>query len=121
MLRAPPACAACCRRFAPRSSSIQLHITPLITPHNTRNTQRTSPYCIKAKNALRQFTTNFHVVELDQRGDGDAVQDALLELTGARSVPRVFVGGNFIGGGDDTAAKAANGQLQALLRDAGAL
>jgi glutaredoxin-related protein len=46
-------------------------------------------------------------------------QDALLEITGGRSVPRVFVAGNFIGGGDDTAAKAANGQLKLLLTDAG--
>jgi glutaredoxin 3 len=33
----------------------------------------------------------------------------------------VFVGGTFIGGGDDTAAKAASGELQVLLKDAGAL
>ena len=32
----------------------------------------------------------------------DDIQDALAEITGARSVPRVFVGGAFIGGGDDT-------------------
>lgn len=79
------------------------------------------PYCVKAKRALQQFTTNFFVVELDQRGDGDAIQDALLEATGGRSVPRVFVGGKFIGGGDDTAAKAASGELQVLLKDVGAL
>ncbi|KIZ03146.1 hypothetical protein MNEG_4810 [Monoraphidium neglectum] len=53
------------------------------------------PYCVKArrlhsgggsgaKRALSQFTQNFSVVELDQRGDGDAIQDALLELTGGR-------------------------------------
>jgi glutaredoxin 3 len=36
-------------------------------------------------------------------------------------VPRVFVGGTFIGGGDDTAAKAANGELQLLLKNAGAI
>ncbi|GBF90226.1 hypothetical protein Rsub_03359 [Raphidocelis subcapitata] len=79
------------------------------------------PYCVKAKRALQQLTTNFHVVELDQRGDGDAIQDALLDLTGARSVPRVFVAGKFIGGGDDTAAKAASGELKTLLADVGAL
>jgi glutaredoxin 3 len=36
-------------------------------------------------------------------------------------VPRVFVGGKFIGGGDDTAAKAASGELKMLLTDVGAL
>jgi glutaredoxin-related protein len=61
--------------------------------------------------------------ELDAPGtdaaEGAAVQDALLEVTGGRSVPRVFVGGKFIGGGDDTAAKAASGELLALLKAAG--
>jgi hypothetical protein len=40
--------------------------------------------------------------QLDQRDDGDAIQAALAEITGGRSVPRVFIGGKFIGGGDDT-------------------
>ena len=59
--------------------------------------------------------------ELDQADVAEcaAVQDALGELTGARSVPRVFVGGKFIGGGDDTAAKAASGELLRLLQAAG--
>ena len=42
------------------------------------------------------------LIELDTRDDGEAIQDALLELTGGRSVPRVFIDGQFIGGGDDT-------------------
>jgi len=42
------------------------------------------------------------VVELDERDDGNAIQDYLGQLTGGRSVPRVFVGGKFIGGGDGT-------------------
>jgi hypothetical protein len=37
-----------------------------------------------------------------QCSDGAAIQEYLGELTGGRSVPRVFVGGKFIGGGDDT-------------------
>ena len=47
------------------------------------------------------------------------VQDALLQLTGARSVPRVFVDGKCIGGGDDTAAMARDGRLKAMLTTAG--
>ncbi len=45
--------------------------------------------------------------QLDQRQDGDSIQDALLEVTGGRSVPRVFIGGAFIGGGDDTVRESA--------------
>lgn len=51
----------------------------------------------------------------------DEIQDALAELTGARSVPRVFVGGQFIGGGDDTARKASNGELKRLFAAQGLL
>ena len=47
------------------------------------------------------------------------VQDALLTLTGGRSVPRVFVDGKFIGGGDDTAAMARDGRLKTMLVSAG--
>jgi glutaredoxin-related protein len=47
------------------------------------------------------------------------VQDALLKLTGGRSVPRVFVDGKFIGGGDDTAAMARDGRLKTMLVSAG--
>ena len=43
------------------------------------------------------------------------------KLTGGRSVPRVFIGGQFVGGGDETAAFHRDGKLQALLEASGAL
>ena len=60
-------------------------------------------------------------LQLDERQDGDAIQDYLNKLTGGRSVPRVFVGGKFIGGGDDTVAKQQSGELKQILQQAGAL
>lgn len=83
------------------------------------------PYCVKGKKALSQFvdvpSADVFLWELDQASATEcgAVQDALAEVTGGRSVPRVFVGGKFIGGGDDTAAKAASGELLQLLKAAG--
>ncbi|PRW59393.1 CPYC type [Chlorella sorokiniana] len=81
------------------------------------------PYCVKGKRALEKFLpkSKITVVELDGRGDGSAIQDYLMELTGGRSVPRVFIDGQFIGGGDDTDALARNGKLEIMLRDAGVL
>ena len=61
------------------------------------------------------------MLELDTRADCDELQDALGKLTGARSVPRVFIAGTFLGGGDDTAAAARDGSLEAKCRAAGAL
>jgi glutaredoxin 3 len=80
------------------------------------------PYCSRAKSALA--STGVHgkdiaVHELDKMPDGSAIQSAL-SFTGATSVPRVFVGGKFIGGGDDTAALAASGKLKDLVKAAGA-
>ena len=45
--------------------------------------------------------------------DGAAIQEYLGELTGGRSVPRVFVGGKFIGGGDDTDVSSDSGSAAA--------
>ena len=63
----------------------------------------------------------FTVVELDNNPDVDAIQDALAAVTGGRTVPRVFIDGKFIGGGDDTARLAQSGELKKLFITAGVL
>ncbi|KAI4326102.1 hypothetical protein MLD38_031448 [Melastoma candidum] len=73
------------------------------------------PYCLRAKSIFRELHEVPHVVELDLREDGDRIQSALLEFTGRRTVPQVFINGNFIGGSDDLRAAADGGQLQKLL------
>jgi glutaredoxin 3 len=71
------------------------------------------PYCAKAKAALSKYNPkNMKVLELDEISNGDDYQDALQVITGGRSVPRVFIGGKFIGGGDDTVAADKSGQLK---------
>jgi glutaredoxin 3 len=37
---------------------------------------------------------------IDQKGDGEDIRNELGRMTGAKSMPRVFVNGNFIGGCD---------------------
>ena len=66
-------------------------------------------------------SSGFKIVELDQREDGSDIQDYMMELTGGRTVPRVFIDGAFIGGADDTAALDARGELQTLLKQKGIL
>ena len=77
------------------------------------------PYCTKAKQALASVGAHATVVELDLapwKGFSKAdVQAELGRLTGATSVPRVFINGKFIGGGDDTARLAASGQLAKMI------
>jgi len=82
------------------------------------------PYCHKAKDAINSFTLKADAlewVEIDKRDDTDAIQDYLKDLTGGRSVPRVFIDGKFIGGGDDTVAAKKSGQLEEKLKAAGAI
>lgn len=61
-----------------------------------------------------------HIVEVNERDDADAVQDRLEEMTGARTVPRIFAAGKFIGGCDEIVAAHESGALEKTLRDAGA-
>ncbi|CAO1311473.1 unnamed protein product [Diamesa serratosioi] len=75
----------------------------------------TCPYCTMAKEQFQKLKVDFLAIELDRRSDGGEVQDALKELTGARSVPRVFVDGNFIGGGTDVKKMYEDGSLAKLL------
>ena len=74
------------------------------------------PYCVKAKAALAPLVSgaDVRIYELDEMDNGAAIQQALA-FTGATSVPRVFIGGKFFGGGDDTAAGARSGQLKKLI------
>ena len=81
-----------------------------------------SPYCdqIKALVETLGLAVPAHIVELNQRPDMSDLQDRLKEMTGARSVPRVFVGGKSVGGCDDTVAAHSSGALKAQLTEAGA-
>lgn len=78
-------------------------------------------YCKKVKELLKQVGAAFQVMELDEESDGDAIQAALLEWTGQRTVPNVFIGGKHIGGCDAVMAKHQQGQLVPMLVDAKAI
>ena len=51
--------------------------------------------------------------------DGAALQDALEEITGQRSVPNIFIGQKHIGGNSDIQAK--KGDLDSMLQSVGAV
>jgi glutaredoxin 3 len=78
------------------------------------------PYCSDVKDLfLKQLKVPAKVIELDTLADGDQVQAALMEISGMRTVPQVFVGGELVGGCDDTLAAYRNGSLETLLKQAG--
>ncbi|XP_023810141.2 glutaredoxin 2 isoform X2 [Oryzias latipes] len=73
------------------------------------------PYCRMAKNVFNEIGAAYKVIELDQHDDGRRLQEALAQMTGARTVPRVFINGNCIGGGSDTKQLYQQGKLLPLI------
>ena len=78
-------------------------------------TKSTCPHSQKIKNLFTEHKVQFKDFQLDGRPDMKAIQDVLEEMTGARTVPRVFIDGKFIGGGDETIKLYEEGKLQTLL------
>ncbi|RZC34104.1 glutaredoxin-C4-like [Asbolus verrucosus] len=70
------------------------------------------PYCKLAKQVFDNITQKFTAIELDERDDCDEIQGILGEITGAKTVPRVFVKGQCLGGGSDVKALYEKGELQ---------
>ncbi|XP_057983888.1 glutaredoxin-like isoform X2 [Malania oleifera] len=58
------------------------------------------PFCVEVKKLLSDMGASFKAIELDTESDGGEIQSALLEWTGQRTVPNVFIGGVHIGGCD---------------------
>lgn len=62
------------------------------------------PFSKKLKNLLAEsykFSPSYHVVELDQHGHTDELQDYIEKVTGRRTVPNVIINGVSKGGCDD--------------------
>ncbi|KAJ1854086.1 Glutaredoxin [Coemansia sp. RSA 486] len=76
------------------------------------------PYCRDAKSALEERNIKFMAIELDKRKDGGAIQQALQELTGQRTVPNIFAKGYHIGGCDNTLAALKSNKFQEKLSSA---
>jgi len=86
--------------------------------------KRSCPFCVKAKQALSNYKLNpevYEILELEGRSDMSDIQNYMRELTGARSVPRVFIDGQCIGGGDETMTLHRSGKLGPMLENIGAL
>ncbi|XP_021718911.1 glutaredoxin-like [Chenopodium quinoa] len=81
----------------------------------------TCGFCNRVKELLKQLGASFQVMELDQESDGNAIQAALQEWTGQRTVPNVFIGREHIGGCDAVMEKHSKSQLVPLLVSAKAI
>ena len=76
------------------------------------------PYCVRAKHLLKQRGVD-QIEEV--RVDLDPSQrDAMIQQTGRRTVPQIFIGDTHVGGCDELIALDQRGRLMPLLAGAAA-
>ncbi|NMG29776.1 glutaredoxin 3 [Aromatoleum evansii] len=74
------------------------------------------PYCVRAEQLLRRKgVQDIEKVRVDQ---DPARRDEMIELTGRRTVPQIFIGDTHVGGCDDLYELEHQGKLDALLLQA---
>lgn len=76
------------------------------------------PYCVAAERLLRsKGVTQIDKIRVDQQPERRA---EMMERTGRRTVPQIYIGERHVGGFDELAAMEHAGELDPLLGDASA-
>ena len=68
------------------------------------------PYCVAAKNFLRQKGFEYEEIRIDL--DAARRDEMLARSSGRRTVPQIFIGDTHVGGFDDLVAADRAGRLQ---------
>ena len=71
------------------------------------------PYCVQAKRLLTHKGIAYK--EIDVTADG-ALRQSMIEASGRRTVPQIFIGEQSIGGFDELYDLEQSGELDALLQ-----
>lgn len=82
------------------------------------------PYCVLAKDVLSKYkfkSGHLELIDISGRSDMGSIQEYLQQITGARTVPRVFIGEQCIGGGSDVDGLDRSGKLEGMLQAIGSL
>ena len=72
------------------------------------------PYCVRAKQILK--SKGVEQIEEVRIDTDPAARDHMMQITGRRTVPQIFVGETHVGGCDDLMALDAKGGLVPLLQ-----
>jgi glutaredoxin 3 len=76
-------------------------------------TKQQCPYCVRAKSLLAKKGVAFEEIDVEH---DDALRTWLVEASGQRTVPQVFVGDRPLGGFSDIDALDRQGKLDPILR-----
>ncbi len=79
-------------------------------------TTQVCPYCLRAKALLKQ--RGVEVIEEVRVDLDDKARSRMMEQTGRRTVPQIFIGNTHVGGCDDLMALDQRGGLMPLLQAA---
>ncbi len=74
------------------------------------------PYCVRAKQILK--SKGVEQIEEIRIDTDPAARNSMMEITGRRTVPQIFIGSTHVGGCDDLVALDAQGGLLPLLNAA---
>jgi glutaredoxin 3 len=84
-----------------------------MTAHVQMYTTAVCPYCVRAEQLLRsRGVTDIEKIRIDLEPER---RDEMIERTGRRTVPQIFIGERHIGGCDDLYAVDRAGELTPLL------
>ncbi|HAT8251092.1 glutaredoxin 3 [Legionella pneumophila] len=72
------------------------------------------PYCIKAKELLDRKKVIYTEIRVDLQPE---LREEMIQKSGRRTVPQIFINGQAIGGCDDLYALEAQGTLNELLKN----
>ena len=61
------------------------------------------------------------IFEIENEPDMNEIQSYMDEITGGRTVPRIFVGGQFVGGAEELVSLHYSQKLEQILSSGGAL
>jgi glutaredoxin 3 len=76
-------------------------------------TKETCPYCVMAKNLLKQKgVSEFEEIRIDLDPE---VRQKMIDMTGRMTVPQIYIGDTHVGGFDDLSALNKGGKLDELL------
>jgi glutaredoxin 3 len=76
-------------------------------------TTQVCPFCVRAKALLQQRgVQDIEEIRIDTNG---AERQRMMEITGRRTVPQIFIGDTHVGGCDDLIALDQRGALLPLL------
>ena len=71
------------------------------------------PYCIRAKQLLKERgVADYEEIKVDQ---DPAQRQVMMERSGRRTVPQIWIGETHVGGSDDLHALERAGRLDAML------